>query len=178
MIRKLAREAVIFALLGFFIVSIALLVPTQLGVVTSAKRSAATAVHDVSALSESEPHKPLYLVNVPLTNGTVLRIRKCADGNKSETRQDAFNSAIERRDNCRYFDNEMAKFGGVLDSIPLGHAEQIAVEHDYWAAYQGAMHRDVFSSVAASLLLGLLWGFCGGTALWIFYRLIRFAVTG
>jgi len=80
--------------------------------------------------------------------------------------------------NCRNFSDPFAKFGGRGDplvSVPLGNADQVAIEKDYWTAYNKSRS---YAGSAVGSLLGGLRGFPVGLGLWVFYRLVRFAVKG
>jgi hypothetical protein len=61
--------------------------------------------------------------------------------------------------------------------VRIGDTDQVAIEKDYWTAYKNSRHHDFAGEMLGSLLLGLL-GFPAGLALWIFYRLVVFAVKG
>ncbi len=73
--------------------------------------------------------------------------------------------------NCRNFSNPFR------DVLPLGNPDQVAIEKDYWTAYKNSRHQQFGSEILGSLFIGL-WGFPAGIALWIFYRLVRFALKG
>jgi hypothetical protein len=191
--RKLLREITIFALLGFIVASVSLFVNLEKGIKISAARDAAKAVH-----ADTKDHSPMQglpsgssvapngtpdflpsppgfipdvlTVAVPLTNGTVLHVRVCGQSSGP------WNKYID----CREFSapDPYKEFGGHIISIPLGHPDQIALEKDYWAAHNKTSRQNLFSNATGSLLLGLLWGFPCGIGVWIFYRLVRFAITG
>ena len=71
-------------------------------------------------------------------------------------------------------DNDCFRFDG-QEPVTLGTAKQVAIEKEYWAAYKNS--RDVGGCALWSSVMGL-WGFAGGLVLWLFYRLVRFAVRG
>lgn len=129
-------------------------------------------------LSSGAVLAPLNTVAVPLTNGSILRVRRCADSTEAAPERNWFTQMAEEDKNCRYFSDSFAKFGGQITSVPLGQPDQIALERDYWTAYKAADQRDTLATATASLLLGLLWGFIGGICTWVFYRLVRFAIAG
>jgi hypothetical protein len=182
--RKLVREATIFALLGFLLVSVGLFIKTERDIKNNAAFQATKAVH----ADTTEPTRmdlppgavliPVNTVAVPLTNGTILHIRRCTDSTEKVPERDVFTQLAEEDKNCRYFSDWFAKFGGQMVSVPLGQPDQIALERDYWTAYKAANQRDVVSTATASLVFGLLWGFTGGVCIWVFYRLVRFAIAG
>jgi hypothetical protein len=79
---------------------------------------------------------------------------------------------------CRTFsDASKEEFGAPSHlALSLGSTDQAAIEKDYWDAYKAK--REVgWGIILWSLFLGL-WGFPAGLGLWIFYRLVRFAVKG
>jgi hypothetical protein len=79
---------------------------------------------------------------------------------------------------CVYFaDEKFQKLGGRLTALPLGDADQIAIEKEYWAAYANAKHEHHIGKAMAAAFISL-WGFPAGIILWTFYRLVRFAVKG
>ena len=176
-VRKLAREATIFALLGMLVAVTAVFVFADLRDGANAKNEAAKAVHaDIDWFTVNSP-KPAPTVSVPLSNGTVLQVRRCGAGNIF----DRIAAAINPGD-CRAFsedreDGQAKEVGGELISIPLGDKNQVAIEKDYWTAYKNSRHQRVAGEVLQSLLFGSL-GFPAGIALWIFYRLVRFAIQG
>lgn len=142
----------------------------------NAKRQAVMAVHagiDFSAYV-SPPVKPAPTVQVPLTNGTVLQVRWCPIA------WDELGNPVKdaRYQDCRLLDFTNKREVVIMPpSIQLGTTDQIAIERDYWTAYKEARHRYPPGDLLASLFVGLL-GFPAGLGLWIFYRLIRFAVKG
>jgi hypothetical protein len=207
--RRLAREATAFALLGFLLASISLFAKLERDIKIGAKRDAARAVHavitDPSQIDDLPPGYtavPIGTVEVPLTNGTVLHVRQCADAatpaasGRTDNLMDRLMRLTEEEKDCRYFSDPYSKYGepqqsdplppgvtlrplpGRLTSVTLGAADQIAIEKDYWAAYSEANRQDFLSNGAGALLSGLLWGFPGRIGVWIFYQLVRFAVKG
>jgi len=169
--RKLLRELTVFALLGFVVASVSSFVNLEKATKISAARDAAKAVHaDTTDYSQIPGFVPDGTVEVPLANRTVLHVRVCGQPP----------GPWNKYNDCRDFSapDPFKEFGGHTTSIPLGHPDQIALEKDYWAAYTKASRQNLFSHAAGSLLLGLLWGFPGGIGVWIFYRIVRFAITG
>ena len=236
-IRKLAREATIFALLGMVVAAMGVFVVMDNGDRTNAKRQAAMAVHAGALDFIPENERLPSTVQVPLSNGIMLEVRACQpnieprthinqvandkdflaatkgdqvkylsridsdfakassedqlaylaymthetgkDRDKPQaTRQrDIFDEIADQKRDCRHFFTDPL---AIRVSVPTGNTDQLAIEKDYWSAYKGARHQGEhqFSAEAFfSLLLGL-WGFPAGLALWIFYRLVRFAVKG
>ena len=180
--RKLAREAVIFALLGWLGATIAIFVKLDIDDRAAAKDKAVQAVHagiDWNVYTTNS--QPMHTVQVPLRNGTVLQVRQCpidlTAGLVPKVKFDP--NAPYQPEDCRNFSDDkfFADLGGVLVSIPLGNAEQVAIERDYWTAYHNSRHQELAGEMLGSLFLGL-WGFPAGLGLWIFYRLVRFAVKG
>lgn len=176
LLRKLAREATIFALLGMVVATVGIFVKLDMDDRAEAKLAARRAVHallsdphfevqiSVSYSSKAVPILPVpqdLHVSVPLTNGTVLFIHACG---------------VDSKD-CRNFsETNKEQFRRAHLNVPLGDADQIAIERDYRAAYK-AKREGVGTVFLGSLLFGL-WGFPAGFVLWIFYRLVRFAVKG
>ena len=164
--RKLAREATVFALLGMLLAVTVIFVYADLRDRTAAQDKAAEAVH-ASAIDPSGGTKGATFVQVPLRNGTVLHIRECGIFDKL---------AVWGKD-CRDFSGPIRKVNGQLGSIALGSVDQLAIERDYWEAYKTSRHQRISLDILRSLLFGSL-GFPAGLALWIFYRLVRFAIQG
>jgi len=176
-VRKLAREATIFALLGMLVAITAVFVFADLRDRANAKNEAAKAVHADIDWFAVHISKPAPTVRVPLSNGTVLQVRRCGAGDIFDRIAAAMNPG-----DCRAFsedreDGQAREVGGELISVPLGDANQVAIEKDYWTAYKNARHQRIAGEVVRSLLFGSL-GFPAAIALWIFYRLVRFAIQG
>jgi hypothetical protein len=174
--RKLAREAVIFALLGLFIAIAGCFVYLTKDIRTNANVAAAREVHSfaqgsVSALAHPDEMKIIgfvatfddpdwggawrqlddsilfhRLIEVPVMKGRTLYFTECQ-------------SHADEGGNC------------VFLPIP----EEIA--KDYWAAYKKSEHETLRRTGMASLESGL-WGFADGIGIWILYRLVRLAVKG
>ena len=167
-IRKLAREATIFALLGMALGAIGAYVFMDYEDRTNAIYQATIAVHGGMDWTVHTQHsQPTHTVQVPLTNGAVLYVRRC------EPEGPWAKYEVSKPD-CRKFITDPI---AIRDAVPLGHADQVIIEKDYWAAYKRARHYDLGGQLLGSLYIGLL-GFPAGLALWIFYRLVRFAVKG
>jgi hypothetical protein len=201
--RKLAREAVIFCLLGCLLTVIAAFVVLERGERARAISLAKSAVHAEVELDYSSfqpipagstvAGPAINFVKVPLTNGMLLSVRQCPDldisaglvkanGDADLAFQQAYKRSEEQKNDCRYFDDPYGKlaaeFGGRLVSVPLGDPNQVSIEKDYWAAYQKGMHGTILNSLTVSGLAGLLYGFLAGLGMWCLYRLLRFAVKG
>jgi hypothetical protein len=168
--RRLAQQAIIFALLGFVVTFIVLFAILGRNIATSARTDAAVAVHaeidlpQIQGLPAGSIARPIDTVDVPLTNGTVLHIREC---------QQYWRGNLWETTDCHFFSDRYRQ----LISIPLGHAQQIAIEKDYWVAYRKSSRESLFQNALFSTELGLRWGFPGGLGLWILYRLIHLAVS-
>jgi hypothetical protein len=78
---------------------------------------------------------------------------------------------------CVYFTDQFRDLGGHLLSVPLGDENQVAIEKEYWAAYAKAKSQHRVQNALESVFLSL-WGFPCGIIVWLFYRLVRFAVKG
>lgn len=160
-LRKLAREATIFALLGMVLAGIGVYVVMDDEDRDNARQKAAIAVNAttdpnlfVVATTDSHgnPQSSPY-VEVRLSNGTRLHVRRCDPGQTSD---------------CREFLNS---------ACVLCDAEKYGIERDYWTAYNEARHHDLGETMLVTLYVSLL-GFPAGLVLWLFYRLVRFAVKG
>jgi hypothetical protein len=104
----------------------------------------------------------------------------------AQTDQYAANSGVRVRPgahggDCVYFTDpfrdEAAEYGGHMAEAVLGDENQIAIEKDYWQAYAKAKRQHRTENMVAAAMLSL-WGFPAGIIVWLFYRLIRFAVKG
>ena len=144
----------------------------------AARERAAEAVHAGIDFRHS-PSQPAPTVQVPLTNGTILQVRACEPltAPPGFTLDPGWEKTLAGQNDCRFFSNADEPKGWRLASVPLGNADQIAVEKGYWLAYKEARHQELGTNTLMSLFIGL-WGFPAGLALWIFYRLVRFAVKG
>jgi hypothetical protein len=151
---------------------------------------------------------PVNSVSVPLTNAMQLYVTDCSQahpwvvssvpanskpsdlpsGLTALPSVDSGSKKLERLppgstngSDCVYFTNEFSgleeKYGGHLVSVPLGDENQVAIEKDYWLAYAKAKNQHRTENMMAAAVLGL-WGFPAGIIVWLFYRLIRFAVKG
>lgn len=201
--RKLAREAVIFCLLGSLLTIVGSFLALERGERAKAIAVAKSAVHaevelDLSA-SKPIPSDAIVdqewkvnFVKVPLTNGMILSVRQCPgvdisaglvkpNGDVDIAFQQAYKQGEEEKHDCRYFDDPYgklaAKYGGHLASVPLGDPNQVAIEKDYWVAYKVAKRGAILRSLMVSGLLGL-YGFPAGLGVWCLYRLVRFAIFG
>jgi hypothetical protein len=179
--RKLAREAVIFMLLGPMVVAIVSFGVSMKGSTADAKSAAAKAVYAVEGL----PPPPGYIldepvVQVPLTNGTLLFVTDCNRKHPWIVSTDSPTGTVTKTVHlppgasngvdCFYF-----------SEVPwierLGSATQVAIEEQYWQAYRKANSQYRAAAAIQAAFLSL-WGFPAGIAAWIFYRLVRFAVKG
>jgi hypothetical protein len=184
LMRKLAREAIIFALLGMLVGAIGIFVTLDADDRREAGERAREAVH-ASMMSHGEYSSPMPIVQVPLSNGTVLQVRQCEPPALPSgfipdptDKRNIIDEIIEDDKNCtRFPPYKFTELGGVLVSVPLGSPDQIAIEKSYWTAYKNSRHHEFGAEILGSLFIGL-WGFPAGLALWIFYRIVRFAVKG
>lgn len=181
--RKIAREAVVFMLLGPVVVAIVAFTMFERHSTADAKKAAAIAVYasEVPPFPPPPPpqgFEPIYpVVQVPLTNGVVLYVTDCAQVHPSATETSPAPGTTNGSD-CVYFEDfPWVRYGGPREPERLGDPVQVAVEKAYWEMYQNAksQHR-VTSAIKAAFLS--LWGFPAGIIVWIFYRLIIFAVKG
>jgi hypothetical protein len=79
---------------------------------------------------------------------------------------------------CVYFSDPLfQQLGGRLSAIPLGDENQVAIEKDYWLGYAKVKSQDRSENMMMAAVLSL-WGFPLGIIVWLFYRLVRFAVKG
>jgi hypothetical protein len=171
-LRRLAREATIFALLGMVVVTIGLFVKLDMEDRATSRSKAVIAVYAGIDFSFEQP--AASTIKVPLTNGTILQVRWCPIA------WDEFGNPVKdpRYRNCRLFDfMRKRELVIVPESIQVGSTDQIAIEKDYWTAYKDARHQHITGEMLGSLFFGL-WGFPAGLGLWAFYRLVRFAVRG
>lgn len=168
--RNLARQATIYALLGFLVIFISFFAFLGRNITTNARADALAAVH-----AEIDPPgihlplgssaRPIDTVDVPLKNGTILHVREC---------QEYWRGRLDETTDCRFFSDRYRE----LVSLPLGHAQQIAVEKDYWAAYRNSIGESLLQNEFDSATLALRWGFLGGFVVWFLYRLMGFAIRG
>jgi hypothetical protein len=185
-VRKLAREAVIFMLIGLVVGALVAFVLSERRSKGDIKRDAAKGVYAYESPSLPpgyEPDPPA--VQVPLTNGVLLLVTDCnrahpwiisqPDGASKKTL--AVPAGATNGSDCVYFTDKFHDLGGYLISVPLGDENQIAIEKGYWTAYAMSRHQHLLENALWSLILGL-WGFLAGLVIWLFYRLVRFAVKG
>jgi hypothetical protein len=180
-IRKLAREAVIFALLGMLAAIIGAVTILDSSARSAARFYAASRVHGFFPvqldMSKSQPIPPppagfnVSVMSVPI-GSRMLNVRVCLDSDKT---RDAFTEAAEEMNDCRYVYDPFKELGGVLTDLGPKHKAEIASE--YWAAYRQSIHDARIVNVLPCLLVGL-YGFPAGLGLWLFYRLVRFAIKG
>lgn len=197
-LRKLAREATIFALLGMVVAGIGMFVVIDNADRTNAREKAAEAVHaDVKWFPQP---KPTPTVEVPLTNGTVLHVRQCLVPPPASLGGDCLNFSgpfaqyelqiqavpapptgeLQSPNPATQDPAGLAKApfrSRLIGSVPLGSADQVGIEKEYWTAYKNSRHQRPVEEMLGPLLFGLC-GFAAGLVLWIFYRLVRFAVKG
>jgi hypothetical protein len=143
MIRKLAREATIFALIGMVVAAVGGFTLLMKDVRTRARLVGAEAVHAGTpqihvppgyTLDPDSPGLQKNSVEVPLTNGVVLHVRECVpdfsdalvlkkDVKRSATDYDALAKKYggTTEENCRYFPNPYG-----LTPLPLGDADQVS----------------------------------------------------
>ncbi len=183
--RKLAREAVIFCLLGSILAAIAALVIVERQAIGAAKsEAAARAVHGILVPTGITPDDSAgaHYAAVPLTNGIRLYVRACIDPQQPPSKPpNLLDTLYEQDHDCRYFYDgsarEVAQFGGWPAAISLGDSDQVSIEKDYWTAYKSVKRWPVPENLMISALFGL-YGFPAGFVLWCLYRLVRFAIFG
>jgi hypothetical protein len=204
--RKLAREAVIFMLLGPFVTALIVFVYLNSQNEREIKAETVSHVYAIDAALEPDGFTPDNSVLVPLTNGVKLYVQDCSQVHPWVVSSTPEQSAVKptalprglvptppgakdvpippgatNGTDCVYFTDsfrdEAAKYGGHMASVPLGNENQVAIEKEYWSAYAKSKHQHHVQNAIASLLLSL-WGFPAGILLWAFYRLVRFAVKG
>lgn len=199
--RKLAREAVIFMLLGLVAGVLVAFVVLEIQSAGDVKKDAAKAVYAY----EAPPPPPGYelvepVVQVPLTNGVLLFVTDCgrahpadlpawlvplesASANAPHTSKDSNKSVpvplgSTNGIDCVYFENfPWVRYGGQRDPERLGSPTQVAIEKMYWQAYAKSKREHMLGNGVWSLIVGCC-GFATGLVIWLFYRLVRFAVKG
>jgi hypothetical protein len=197
-VRKLAREAVIFMLLGPVVVFVVVFGYGQRQSIGGVKARAAQAVY----ATDVPPPRGYTVDNsvvVPLTNGAQLYVADCNRLHPNVVKSEPLPSGqakpifdmskaqpipLEQQTlpgssngvDCVYF-SDFRKFGGNLVSVPLGEENQVAIEKEYWTAYADAKHEMRGENALLAGYLSL-YGFPGGLAPWGLYRLVRFAVKG
>jgi hypothetical protein len=200
-VRKLAREAVIFCLLGTVLGIIAFCIVLERGNNRAARLAGQSAVHAIQAdipPNATNVHSitPYNIVKVPLTNGEALYVYQCPDpdisaglvephGDVDIAFQQAYKRDKEEKHGCRYFDDPQGKlaaeFEGRLAAVPLGNPNQVAIERDYWVAYKAGKQLTKHHILRLAGYAGLKYGFPAGFGLWCvwcLYRLVRFAIVG
>ena len=191
--RKLAREAVIFILLGPVAAIVPAFIYFQRQSLGDIKYVAARKIYAAELDKPRPDFIPIYSVAVPLTTGETLFVTDCGqlypsaatNGAVSDKpsntmpRTEQFVPGSTNGKDCVYFDDEVYRRGGHLSSVTLGNKNQIAVEKAYWAAFAKAKakHHQAYASAVMAGFLSL-WGIPAGFAVWICYRLIRFAAEG
>lgn len=176
--RRTAREAVIFMLLGLVVGVLAAFALLQRGSAGNVKKDAAKAVYAY----EATPLPPGYAPNgpanrVPLTNGVLLYVTDCDQAHPENAGVPVQRGSTNGVD-CFYFgEGRWAEYMESPGDESLGSPVQVAIEKEYWVAYARSKHQHLLENGKWSLILGL-WGFPAGLGIWLFYRLVRFAVNG
>ena len=190
-VRAIAREAVIFALVGLLLAEVG----GGIFAVRQAKEEArSVAFYSLHATPPTEGNQIDNSVRVPLTDGTVLYVTDCdqlhaeADLLDQAARERAlkpgqidFSEALVwipgflSNDCVGFYVPGVAKAS--LREVHVGDTNQIAIEKQYWRFYLDARHRILGTELPALLFVDLL-GFPAGLVVWLFYRLVRFAVKG
>lgn len=189
--RKLVREAVIFILLGPVAAIVPAFVHFQRQSLADIKYAAARALYAAETDKPRSDEIHIYSVAVPLTTGDTLFVTDCGqlyptratNGAASNiptrsvptTEQHAAGSTNGK--DCVYFDDESYRAGGHLSSVALGDKNQIAIEKAYWAEFAKAKRHQALASAVMACFLSF-WGLPAGFAVWILYRLFRFAIKG
>lgn len=183
--RAVAREAVIFSLLGMALAGVGAIITAVLYAREAGKSAAREAVH--GSLPPPIGYRVDNSIEVPLSDGTVLFVADC---DQVHAKDDIFDEAARANartseplpgtieSDCVIFeDNFFKKFGGQLSAVKLGDVNQVAIEKDYWQSYMQT--RDmILKGDAVAVLLVSLAGFPAGFVIWGFYRVVRFAVEG
>jgi hypothetical protein len=144
----------------------AVLVPLTNGVqlyVTDCARMHLWVVSSVPANSKP-PDLPASLTPMPPVTSGSRRFERILPGSTNGS-------------DCVFFTSQFQDLGGHPLAVPLGDVNQIAIEEKYWTAYSKAKSQHRIGNMMAAGVLSL-WGFPAGIIVWLFYRLIRFAVKG
>jgi hypothetical protein len=180
-VRKLAREAVIFMLFGLVVGVLVAFVLFERSSTGDVRKVAAGAVYAYEAPQLPAGYNPdPPAVQVPLTNGTLLLVTDCNRAHPwiiVDPKNPTTPAGTTNGSDCVYFKSEASDLRWSLVSVPLGDENQIAIEKEYWAAYAKARHQHLLENGMGALVVGL-WGFPAGFGIWLFYRLVLFAVKG
>ncbi len=186
--RKTARQAVIFMLLGLVVGVLVAFLLLERRSTGDVKKDAAKAVYAYEASPLPPGFKPDEpAVQVPLTNGVLLFVTDCNRAHPwvissqpaagTPTKTVPVPPGSTNGSDCVYFNNQYKDPNWSLVSVPLGDENQVAIEKEYWQAYAKSKRQHLLENGMWSLLMGL-WGFPAGLVIWLFYRLVRFAVKG
>ena len=185
--RKLAREAGVFGLLGLLMASIGFFAKLYADARLTARTVAAQAVHARDdQVQRVEPSHAIVVVT--LNDGTILHVRQCQkyDPQTAYESADRLIAALETRslrqkqaaqpnDNAQPR-NKLAlpKPDETFDCRNFSSTsyDQASLERDYWTAYRESKHQALAGNVLGSLAKGLL-GFPAGLGVWIFYRRLQ-----
>jgi hypothetical protein len=193
--RRIAREGVIFMLLGPIVAA-----PIIYGFLVNGSRAeikaeASRAVYSLPTLPQGfTPAEASNYVIVPLTNKDQLWVTDCAQAHPVTITPDVTPPAVtldlsksqpvyplpagySNGTDCIYFSDPYGKYGGHLISVPLGNPNQVEIEKQYWTAYKKAASERRPENLLTTGFFSL-WGFPAGVSVWLFYRLVRFAVKG
>jgi hypothetical protein len=182
--RKLARQAVILALLGLLVTATGYFAFLTKDIRTTANKAAALAVHSfaqgkVSAL-RTDADLGLHRMMLPDDIGFVSTFDDPDWGDAWHQLNESilFNHLIEvpvmdRR--ILYFTECQSHADEGGNCVFLPQPNQIT--KDYWTAYEDSEHKTLLQSGTESLKFGL-WGFAGGIGIWAFYGIVRFAIKG
>ena len=178
-------------LLGPFVVAPVVFLFLQHRSTAEVRSDAAKAVFASDAEDVQRGLRPVYSVLVPLTNGTQLYVTDCAlahpgiitplppvDSNSERFERMPHQGVIHSGD-CVYFKAKSSElsYDRYFASVPLGDVNQIQIEKDYWSAYAKAKNQKLNANAVQAGFMSL-WGFPIGITVWLFYRLVRFAVKG
>jgi hypothetical protein len=182
--RKLARQAVIFSLLGLLVTITGHFAFLAKDIRTTANVAAALAVHsfaqgNVSAL-RTEAYLRLHRTMTPGEIGFVSTFDDPDWGGAWRQLNDSilFHRLIEvpvMDGRVLYFTECQSHAEEGENCLFLPQPSQIA--KDYWDAYKESEQETLQTSGKESLKSGL-WGFVGGLGIWTLYWLVRFAVKG
>jgi hypothetical protein len=198
-LRAIAREAVIFALIGLLLAEMGGAIFVLRRARQEGRSEAMITLHAVPA-----PPKGYHVdnsVEVPLKNGTVLFVAACT---QVHAKDDLFDQVARQMkeginklkhqqtldfskgfkyppgtisDDCVVFRDDVTNKEWTLTAVPLGEENQVAIEKQYWRSYLDARNRALENQLPPVFIVGLF-GFPAGLVVWLFYRLVRFAVKG
>jgi hypothetical protein len=192
-VRKIAREAVIFLLIGMVVGSTLAVSVHFKRSRQSAKLDAAKSIHAqlLSYANLPQSKIPPHTVAVPFSDGAVAYVVDCAQM-IAAAKGDVFDKTAKESElgipsqappsgtilrRCVYFSNAFFdKFGGVISAVSMGSQEQRAIEATYRNKYEEEKWwgENYFATATGGALIGAL----TSLFLWMLYRLVYFAIKG